>query len=136
MRLFSYFYGFSKVPTFSHILLFQGIVSFESTNLSYFRPILNLFVNCPMVTLICVECWSIFEFLFICKRSWDAFLLVYKIILIDTSFNKAINKVENKKNNKCNKWSKKGVEGGLLIVFINAFTTIFPFFWNNIFFFL
>ena len=30
---------------------------------------------------------------------------------------------------------QKGVEGGLLIVFIKAFTTKFPFFWNNIFFF-
>lgn len=136
MRLFSYFYGFSKVPTFSHILLFQGIVSFESTNLSYFRPILNLFVNCPMVTLICVECWCIFKFLLICKRSWDAFLLVYKIILIDTSFNKAINKVENKNNNKCNKWSKKGWKVAYWLYLLMHLQQNFPFFGITFFFFL
>ena len=42
----------SRVPSFSWVLLFRGVTSFEPTGLPRFRHILDSFINCPTGTSI------------------------------------------------------------------------------------
>ena len=43
----------SRVSSFSWVLLFRGVTSFEPIGLPYFRRILDSFINCPTGTSIC-----------------------------------------------------------------------------------